>query len=195
MSTIDYYNENAKHYFDTTINADMSKIYDMFLKYVRKGGKILDFGCGSGRDTFNFKNLGYDVDAIDGSAELCKLAREYTGVDVKCMNFNDFRTDSVYDGIWACASLLHLNRTELINVMKNLRDALKLHAVLYAGFKHGEGEEVTKEGRYFLYHTEDDILDLTDGLGLKKIAFSSNKSTSNPNETKYFDNYIFERKL
>ena len=69
MSTLDYYNGNAKNYFDTTVGADMSKQYDLFLKYVRKNGRILDFGCGSGRDTLNFIKMGYNVDAIDGSEE------------------------------------------------------------------------------------------------------------------------------
>ena len=90
MKTIDYYNKNANMYCDKTINIDMSKQYELFLKYVKTGGKILDFGCGSGRDSLYFKNLGYDVTAIDGSSELCKIASMYTGLDVKCMDFNDF---------------------------------------------------------------------------------------------------------
>ncbi len=91
MNTIDYYNQNAKYYFDKTVNVDMSKQYKLFLKYVKDNGKILDFGCGSGRDSLIFKNLGYQVFPIDGSIELCKLASEYTNLDVKCMDFSELK--------------------------------------------------------------------------------------------------------
>ena len=152
MSTLNYYNENAKKYFDTTVNADMSKSYEFFLKYV-KSGRILDLGCGSGRDSLYFKNLGFDVTAVDGSVELCKLASEYTGLDVRCMRFEDLREIGYYDGIWASASLLHVDRRFLLDVLKKTRDALKQSGYMYAALKNGEGEEVTPEGRYFNYVT------------------------------------------
>ena len=194
MGTLDYYNENAKSYFDSTVNADMSKQYALFLKYVKKGGKILDFGCGSGRDTLYFKNLGFDMYAIDGSEELCKLAREYTGINVKCMDFMDLSDIDFYDGIWASASLLHVDKNHLLDVLKKTRDALKLDGYMYAALKNGEGEEVTKEGRYFNYLLKEGFLDLSDKAGFEVVDFNSGKSVSNPNETKYWNNYILKKK-
>ena len=194
MATLDFYNTNAKKYFDTTVNADMSKQYEIFLKYVKENGRILDFGCGSGRDAMHFKELGYQVDAIDGSEELCKIAREYANIDVKCMNFLDFDSKEEYDGIWACASLLHLKMPELIEVLKKLRDWLKTDGYLYASMKNGTGEEITEEGRYYLYLPSDEFITLSENAGLQVVDFYSTKSVSNPNETKYWNNFVLKRK-
>ena len=192
MNTLNYYNENAKYYFDTTVNADMSKQYEFFLQYV-KSGRLLDLGCGSGRDSLYFKNLGFDVTAIDGSEELCKIAREYTGLNVKCMRFDELRDIGYYDGIWACASLLHVDKRFLINILKKTRDALKQTGYMYVSMKNGEGEEVTEEGRYYNYLTYDKFKDLTNLSGLDIVDFYSSKSISNPNETKYWNNYILKK--
>lgn len=192
MSTLNYYNENAKKYFDTTVNADMSKSYEFFLKYV-KSGRILDLGCGSGRDSLYFKNLGFDVTAVDGSVELCKLASEYTGLDVRCMRFEDLREIGYYDGIWASASLLHVDRRFLLDVLKKTRDALKQSGYMYAALKNGEGEEVTPEGRYFNYVTYDKFEELTNLAGLQIVDFYSGKSVSNPNETRYWNNFMLKK--
>ena len=194
MSTIDYYNANAQKYFDTTVGADMSKQYDLFLKYVRENGRILDFGCGSGRDSFNFKKMGFKVDAIDGSEELCKLAREKVGIDAKCMNFLDFEAHEEYDGIWACASLLHLKKPELIDVMKRLREGLVNDGYLYTSLKNGTGEEITPEGRYYLYLPKEEFLDLSSDAGLQLVDYSASKSTCNPNETRFWNSYMLKRK-
>ena len=71
--TLDYYNKNAESFIQGTVLADMKDMQNNFLKEL-SGNKILDFGCGSGRDTKCFIELGYDVEAIDGSLELCKSA-------------------------------------------------------------------------------------------------------------------------
>ena len=71
--TLDYYNKNAESFIQGTVSADLKDIQDKFLKEL-SGNKILDFGCGSGRDTKCFIEAGYDVEAIDGSLELCKSA-------------------------------------------------------------------------------------------------------------------------
>ncbi len=194
MSTLDYYNNNAKDYFDTTVNADMSIQYEFFLKHIPDGGRILDFGCGSGRDALFFKNNGYEVYAIDGSLELCKLAKEYTGIDVKCMDFKDLSNISFYDGIWASASLLHVPKDELIDILKKIRDSLKENGYLYAALKDGIGEEITKEGRYYNYIKYDKFIELSSKSGLELVDFFSSKSVSNPNEQHYWNNYILKKK-
>lgn len=114
---------------------------------------ILDFGCGSGRDTKAFLEQGFQVDALDGSAELCKLASQYTGIPVQQMLFQDFRVQKKYHGIWACASLLHLDWQGLILVLRQLAEALKPPGILYMSFKYGIFAGM-RNGRYFQDLTE-----------------------------------------
>ena len=194
MSTIDYYNNNAKNYFDFTINANMQLQYDSFLKFVKRTGKILDFGCGSGRDSLYFKNKGYDVTAIDGSEEMCKLAREYTGLDVKCMDFNDFHEVNSYDGIWACGSLSHIEKKDMLDMLKRLRDALMQDGHIFIAMKRGFGEELTQDGRFYSYLDFSDMEDLADKADLKSMMLYMSKSVNNPDEPKYWNNYILRRK-
>ena len=137
MNTLDYYNENANYYFDKTVNIDMSRQYNFFLRYIPYGGKILDFGCGSGRDTLYFKDLGYEVDSIDGSEKLCEIARRYTNSDVKCMDFSELDSKEEYDGVWACSSILHVKREELIDILKKIRTFLKTNGYFYTSFVDG----------------------------------------------------------
>ena len=151
--TIDYYNENAKDFVKGTISVDFTKVQHKFIDKLKKGGYILDFGCGSGRDTKYFIDNGFKVDAIDGSEELCKLASEYTGINVKHMYFQHLSDIDKYDGIWACSSILHLKYEELVRVIEKMSVALKQNGIIYTSFKYGdfEGE---RNGRYFIDMTE-----------------------------------------
>ena len=152
--TIDYYNLNAKKFIENTLNADMHITQDRFLRLLAENRFILDFGCGSGRDTKYFLEKGYRVEATDGSAELCKLASAFTGIEVKEMIFQDLDASGKYEGIWACSSILHLPKKELLPVIRKMCDALKDNGVIYTSFKYGdfEGE---RNGRYFTDFTED----------------------------------------
>ena len=144
-----YYMENSQEFFDSTVVADVTPLYDHFLKYVPEEGFILDLGCGSGRDTKAFIDKGYHVDAIDGSRDLCILASKHTGIIVKCMDFTAIDYDDCYDAIWACASLLHVESKELPAMIERMNNALKPNGVFYMSFKYGdfEGE---RDGRFFL---------------------------------------------
>ncbi|MBR4178517.1 MAG: class I SAM-dependent methyltransferase [Bacilli bacterium] len=195
MNTIDYYNENAKKYFDKTVNADMTKQYDLFLKYVKENGKILDFGCGSGRDSLVFKNMGYDVYPIDGSEELCKLASAYTGLNIKCMDFSELSDIDFYDGIWACSTLLHVKRDKLLDILIKLRDSLKHDGYLYTSFVNGyDKEEYKSDGRYFNDLTSDSFSRLSDNAGFKVIEHSINKSQVSVHNNVLWNSYILRRK-
>ena len=152
--TIDYYNQNAKSFIESTQTVDMHLTQDLFLSLLSDGSHILDFGCGSGRDTKYFLGKGYTVDATDGSAEICKLASKFTGLQVKQMLFQELSVVDQYDGIWACSSILHLPKSELPDVFHKMIRALKDRGVIYTSFKYGtfEGE---RNGRYFTDFTED----------------------------------------
>lgn len=154
INTLDYYNHNAASFVEDTKYADMRLVQDKFLALLNPGDSILDFGCGSGRDTKYFLEKGYRVTATDGSAECVKLASVYTGIKVKEMLFQDLRELQSYDGIWACSSILHLPKRELLPVFHSMCDALKPSGVIYTSFKYGQFEGVRND-RYFTDFTED----------------------------------------
>lgn len=152
--TIEYYNQNADMFAQGTRLVDFTVVQERFAKMLPAGSRILDFGCGSGRDTKYFLEKGYRVEATDGSSELCKLASDFTGIEVKEMLFQDLDARGKYEGIWACSSILHLSKRELLPVIRKMCDALKDNGVIYTSFKYGdfEGE---RNGRYFTDFTED----------------------------------------
>ena len=167
--TIDYYDKNANNFIESTQNVDMHLTQDRFLTLLPSDSCILDFGCGSGRDTKYFLGKGCAVDATDGSAEICKLASEFTGIRVKHMLFQELSAEDKYDGIWACSSILHLPKSELLYVFQRMIRALTGHGVIYTSFKYGtfEGE---RGGRYFTDFTEDafqEFLQLFPGLSIE----------------------------
>lgn len=151
--TIDYYNAHATAFAAGTENADMSECRERFLRYLSPEGMILDAGCGSGRDIIEFRDAGYRVRGFDASGELCRIAAEKTGIPVMQKRFEDLEGDAEYDGIWACASLLHVARTDLPDVLHRLHRLLKPNGILYASFKYGNEERI-KDGRYFCDFTE-----------------------------------------
>ena len=166
-STIDYYNRNYDTFVESTRDVDFSEIQNTFMDMLPNKAEILDFGCGSGRDTKCFLDQGYQVEAIDGSVELCRLASEYTGIEVRDMLFQELDVQEKYDGIWACASILHLPKKQLREVLKNMYAALKSKGWIYTSFKYGEFEG-ERNGRYFTDFTTDTFKDfIHDMHGLK----------------------------
>ena len=153
-ATIEYYNQNAEQYAGDTIDVEFAATQNQFLRLLPKGAAILDFGCGSGRDTKLFLERGYYVDALDGSIELCKIASRNTGIEVRQCLFEEFEAEEAYDGIWACSSILHLPKRDLKTVIEKLLRALKPGGYIYTSFKYGEFEGV-RNGRYFTHFTED----------------------------------------
>lgn len=151
--TLEYYQENAVPFAEGTLHVDFSATQNRFLSKLKRGSLILDFGCGSGRDTKYFLEQGYRVEAMDGSEKLCRLAGEYTGIRAEHRLFQELSEIERYDGIWACASILHLPTEELADVMRKMAAALKEKGMIYTSFKYGtfSGE---RNGRYFTDMTE-----------------------------------------
>lgn len=152
--TLDYYNQQAEEFVNSTVDVDFSDIQNQFIKMLPKGSTILDLGCGSGRDSKAFKNAGYKVIAVDGSEELCKIASKHIGQEVICSTFQDLELSEEIDGIWACASLLHLEKEEIVYTINKLSKNLKPGGIFYASFKYGDftGE---RNGRFFTDMTEE----------------------------------------
>lgn len=159
MDTIDYYNKNAVEYYQSTVDVDMSSLYQKFLQYVEDEGHILDAGCGSGRDSLYFLKQGYQVTAVDASRELVRLSSELLGQKVLQVKFQELEFKEEFDGIWACASLLHISREEIKAVLGRLLDGLKNQGTIYMSFKYGDCE-VIKDGRLFNYYDENSFMEL-----------------------------------
>ena len=151
--TLDYYENNATVFANATVNIDFSDMQDVFLSELKDGASILDFGCGSGRDTRYFLEKGYKVTAVDGSAKMCQIAEENTGIHVVHMDFNDFDEIDKYDGIWACSSILHLPGAELKKVLEAMEKALHNGGIIYTSFKYGDFSGMRK-GRFFSDFTD-----------------------------------------
>ena len=154
--TLNYYNQHAQSFSDSTLNVDMSALYAEFLPLIPKHGHILDAGCGSARDAMYFKQQGFTVSAFDASENIAKLASNYLQQTVEVKAFQQLNFTNMYDGIWCCASLLHVPKVELPQVFLKLQNALKPNGVLYVSFKYGTQERV-HNGREFTDLNEDGL--------------------------------------
>ena len=134
MITLDYYNNNAELFICDTKDVEFSDIQKEFVSYLPPCSDILDLGCGSGRDSMTFMKMGYNVTPADGSEKLCEMTSEYLGIPVKHMLFQELDEQGSYDGVWACASILHLKHSELPVVIVRIIKSLKQGGGFYASF-------------------------------------------------------------
>ena len=191
--TIDYYNQNAEAFVGQTMDVKFDSIQNRFLSLLSKNSYILDFGCGSGRDTKAFLEQGYRVDAIDGSAEMCRQASEYTGITVRQMLFQELDIGNYYNGVWACASILHLSRIEISDVLKRISNALKPGGILYTSFKYGTFEGM-RNNRYFTDFTETTLSKLWIGIdSLQMIDIWTTQDVRPGREEKRWINLLARR--
>lgn len=153
MDSIDYYDRYASAYYENTVDWKMDGVMARFLELLPENAEILDLGCGSGRDTVALEEAGCYVTPMDGSKEMCRLAEILTDKDVLHMTFEEMDFEEVFDGIWACASLLHVREQDMAHIMQKVMNALIPDGILYMSFHYGEKEEY-RNGRLFHDHTE-----------------------------------------
>ena len=158
-TTLDYYEKNGDLFAQDVDHVNFSKMQLRFISKLPKQAKILDLGCGSGRDSLAFLNAGFDVEAIDGSKKMCEIAQSKTGLSVRNIRFGQLDDQNKYDGVWACASLLHLPKNELPKVFSKIIEALKEEGIFYSSFKYGSFEGY-RNGRYFTDFTESSMNEL-----------------------------------
>ena len=138
--SIQFYEDNAEDFFRRSVDADMAKSRAAFTAVVKPSGRVLDAGCGSGRDTLALAKQGFQVSSIEASAKLAALAIEHTGMQIQVMTFDQIAWRETFDGVWACASLLHIPRADLPAAVVRLRDAMVPGGVLWMSFKYGTQE-------------------------------------------------------
>jgi SAM-dependent methyltransferase len=152
--TRDYYDDNSEAYRERTRGCDLTALYDGFLSRLSPGAHILDAGCGPGRDAAAFLRRGFRVTAIDASAAMVALATEATGQPARLLPFQSVEYRDEFDGIWANASLVHVPRAEIEDVVARLVRALRPGGVLHVSVKVGDGERIAADGRFFCDYTE-----------------------------------------
>lgn len=194
MSSISYYDKNPQSFYDRTINADVQDHYQKFLKYVPKQGRILDAGCGVGRDSKFFLSKGYEVVSFDGSLEMVKLTSNLLGKDALHMLFQDMNFSSEFDAVWASASLLHVPYENLRAVIGSFHKALLPSGIFYASFKYGTSMRQTKD-RIFFDMDEASIEPYLKGLFVPLEIWKSADTRSNvdPSPAKSWLNFIAKR--
>ncbi|QEY58997.1 methyltransferase domain-containing protein [Pseudomonas sp. C27(2019)] len=163
--TVQFYETNAEQFAQDTLEVDMSALHERFLAMIPPASRVLDAGCGAGRDTAAFLQLGYEVEAFDASAKLVEIAKEVSGIAVQHSTFLNFTSKQPFAGIWACASLLHVPAVSMSATLQHLAGLLQAEGVLYVSFKYGE-EDTERDGRLFTNCTEQRLQDFLEGTGL-----------------------------
>ena len=174
-----YYESNAEHYAAETIYADMSEQYQSVLPLLKKGAKILDVGSGSGRDACYFQKQGYQVTALEPSKNLGREIRKVFSGEIVCSDIQSYQTTERYDGIWACASLIHLQEEEVLCFFRKIDMYLNDNGIVYASGKSGISTGEVADGRFFLEFTEqlvEKILTVNKQLKLEQLWYSEDVS-------------------
>lgn len=174
-----YYESNAEHYVAETFSADMSEQYQRFLPLLKKGAKILDVGSGSGRDACYFQKPGYQVTALEPSKNLCKEIRKVFSGEIICSDIQNYQPKERYDGIWACASLIHLQEEEILRFFEKIDLYLNDNGVVYVSGKNGIPTGEGEDGRFFLEFTEqlvEKILTVNEQLKPEQLWYTEDVS-------------------
>ena len=184
--TVDYYNENADAYFEATADADLSDARERFVSYLGVGAemafeadreaeveadvkaaagvRIIDVGCGSGRDAAAFREMGYEVRGLDASDELARVAARH-GIDVDVCDMASWVTEEPFDGVWCCASLLHLNDDGVEQFFRNLPGNVADGGTVFISVKTGIETGFDDKGRFMRNFAEDEIRKLLEDAG------------------------------
>ena len=144
----------------------MSDIMEEFLSCMEEGDTILDLGCGSGRDSLDFYERGYDVTPLDGSEEMCRLAEVHTDLEVLCERYEDMDFDDAFEGVWARAAFIHVPKEEMRDILAKVKNALTKNGVFYTSVCEGEFEGISGE-LYFTDYEKEEIKDLLEECGFQ----------------------------
>ena len=175
----EYYEINAKRYAEETFSVDMSEQYKKFLPLLREQARILDLGSGSGRDACYFQKKGYQVTALEPSKNLCREIRKVFSGKIVCSDIQSYQPEQRFDGIWACASLLHLQEKEVLSFFEKINLYLNDNGIIYLSGKNGLPTGEVPDGRYFLEFTEalkEKILVTSERMKLEELWYTEDVS-------------------
>jgi len=192
--TKQYYNKHAQEIVDRTLNVDLKPIYTEFEHFLKPGGKILDVGFGSGRDSLHFYKMGYDVVSIDYAENIVARGKILLNNEVLLVDFNKILYDNEFDGIWASAIFLHFTEDEILEGLKKCSKALQKDGIVYISFKYGE-EETIRNGRFFNDFTETKFEKIVAKCNLFKVEKIWQTQDARQTHTeKYWLNIILKKK-
>lgn len=190
---ISFYDLTAQQYFDLSYTFDMNKIQDRFLELgIPKGGELLDAGCGSGRDSWDFVNKGYNVLSIDGSQKLVDLVNQNPTLNCLKKDFLEIDYKDRFDGVWCCAALLHVPPQQFDKAFENLTNSLKKDGLLYFSIKNLENDYLDDGKREFFHPGKDHLHELFDKMNLELVDYYETGKQNEPNQM--FENYVVKKK-
>lgn len=169
VANLAYYEANAEKYAKQTCHADLSHLYAAFLSLLPRNARILDVGCGGGRDLRAFHERGFDVFGVDPSSALVEIAREYSGAEVAVAKVEALEFEEKFDGVWACASLLHLPKAELPEALRRIHRSLIAGGVFFLSVQAGRGEEFSEDGRFYARYEEPEIRSAIQEIGFDTL--------------------------
>lgn len=167
--TLAFYNEHAALYARQTMQADLGQLYLRFLPLLPPLGRILDLGCGGGRDLRAFKKLGFNCVGMEPSRQLAYLAAEFSSCEVVVARAQDLKAANAFDGVWACASLLHLPRLELPLAIARVQTALRGGGVLFLSMQEGSGSSIASDGRFYARYSRLELKSIVVSAGMSVI--------------------------
>ena len=167
--TLKYYNTNAEDYFRSTVDVDFDSLRKKFASCLPPGGRIIDVGCGSGRDAKAFLDMGFQAVGLDASEGLARIARDQMDIPVLVADMASWQAEEPFDGIWCCAALLHLNEKEADQFFRNLPGNLKDGGILFLSVKEGILTGPDEKGRFMQNYTEADLRRKIEDAGLEII--------------------------
>jgi len=180
--TVSYYDNNASQYFDRTSKVTFDALYEEFLKYIPARGRIMDLGCGSGRDVKWFREHGYEAFGLDASERLVQIARTRFSIPVEVGSIEEWISDEPYDGIWCCASLMHLDDMAIECFLSNLEYNLRPVGAMFISVKEGIETGVDEAGRYFRDFDEESLktfISPYNNLNIEKVWYTEDKLNRN----------------
>lgn len=172
ISTIDYYERNAERFWLGTQGHDVTQNYDAFLTSMPGDGpyKILDFGCGPGRDIAWFQKLGHKPTGLDGALKFVTMAADFTGCNVLHQDFIKLDLPpSAFDGVFANASLFHVPKILITKVLFDIYETIAVGGVLFSSNPIGTGKEIYSDGRYGVYYSEEEWIDIVKSSGFSLV--------------------------
>lgn len=171
-STLDHYDSSARDFWEGTRDHDVSQNLDALLEAISGDPpfRILDLGCGPGRDLVALVQRGHHPVGLDGARNFVEMARETAGVDVLHQDFLALDLpDASFDGVFANASLFHVPSQELPRVLAELHRCLRPKGVLFASNPRGSNEEGWNGSRYGAYHDYDRWRETVEVAGFEEI--------------------------